>query len=93
MDAIIFTELELIVEYDHQPFEAMTHHYPGCPEAIEITDIKILDCPVSQQLFENIIHVYGKEIEQAVWEEIREEQEERAVCEAEYRQDMVEKRQ
>jgi len=87
METITFTELELTVEYDYQRAERMTHSHPGCPEAIEITEIKILDCPICQQLFENIIHVYGKKIEAAIWEEIREEQEERKIMQAEYRQD------
>ena len=92
METITFTELELTVEYDYQRAERMTHSHPGCPEAIEITEIKILDCPISQQLFENILHVHGNRIEQDIWDEIRDNETERQVMKAEYRRDAREDR-
>jgi len=31
---------DLDVSFDWQPYEAMTHDYPGCDESIEISSVK-----------------------------------------------------
>jgi hypothetical protein len=36
-------EIEIEVDYDYQPYEDMTRHYPGCNEDAEITSIIMTD--------------------------------------------------
>ena len=71
MKAKIHLELEVEVEFDHQPAEQMTRHYPGCPADIEITKIEILGCPVDVCLGDSVMFSYEDEIEQACWDEVR----------------------
>jgi len=72
MEAIIHLELELTVEFDAQKEERATSHYPGCPAAVGIDDIKILGKEISDSLYDEIIRLYEDEIEEACWEEIKE---------------------
>lgn len=34
-------EVEGEVDYDYQPHEPMTRHYPGCPASCSVNDIKV----------------------------------------------------
>jgi len=33
--------VDIAIEFDHQPKEAETLTYPGCPESVEITEVQI----------------------------------------------------
>ncbi len=36
-------EFEIEVDYDYQPYEQMTQHYPGCSESVEINEVRIVN--------------------------------------------------
>lgn len=38
-----FDDVTLDVEFDYQPYEAMTRDYPGCPEAVDIYSVILED--------------------------------------------------
>ncbi len=64
--------LEIDVEYDYQPEEPSTYWYPGCPEAVEITDIKLggrslpawVQGEILKQLEEDIVSDISVELEE-----------------------------
>lgn len=33
--------IDMTVEFNHQPQEAQTATYPGCPESVEITEVQV----------------------------------------------------
>lgn len=33
--------IDMTVEFNHQPQEAQTATYPGCPESVEITNVSV----------------------------------------------------
>ena len=34
-------EIEIEVDYDYQPHEDSTRHYPGCSEEVDITEVTV----------------------------------------------------
>ena len=38
-----YDEVEVEVDFDYQPYEAMTRHYPGCSESIDINEVRVVD--------------------------------------------------
>ena len=36
-------EIKIEVEYDYQPMEHMTRHYPGCDEDVELCCVTVID--------------------------------------------------
>lgn len=82
MKTYAYIEIEVEIDFDHQPEEKMTRHYPGCPAHIEINEIKL---PTADE----VVKQYEQEIHDACWDEVKEEEQERAIMRAEYRRDAM----
>ena len=54
---VTHSELELLFDYDYQPFEAADQEYPGCDEAVTITGIYFREIDLMSEYT-------GREIEQ-----------------------------
>ena len=75
-------ELDLTIEYEIHPGEPATLHYPGCPAEIEILNIEIMDRPVSEGLFNEIMVEFENEIREWCVDDAADHQ--RAAAEAHY---------
>ena len=92
MKTTINLELEFEVDFDIQKEERMTRHYPGCPAAIEINDLKIGRRAVTQDIFSRIMDQHQEEIEEACLEEAFEDHQAYLVEAADHRRDSMEGR-
>ena len=92
MKTSIDLELEMEVDFDYQPAERMTHNDTGCPEDIEINAFKIYGCKINEKLFDKIMEDHGQSIEQQCWDQVEDDETQRQVTKAEYRQDAREDR-
>ena len=100
MKAIIHLELEFEIDFDAIPAERMTRHYPGCPAHIELNGLEVItgkdskidvwDC--GSKLHDYLIKTYEDELMEACWEEVEENEMERAVAQAEHFSDLRENR-
>ncbi len=66
-----------------------TRDYPGEPAHIEDFEITIMDCKISGELFGKLCAKFMPEIEEAVWDQARDDAGEYAVSEAEWRMDSL----
>jgi hypothetical protein len=85
MKTTISLEIECEVDFDYQPAERMTRHYPGCHEAVEINTLLLNEKEISMETFNIMMEMYQGEIEQACWDEVRDQEQEREIIKAEYR--------
>jgi len=92
MKTNLFLEIELEVDYDFCPAERMTRHYPGSPAQVEINTILINDIELPPPIFNTIMADFGDVIEEWCWDDVRNSEAERAICEAEHRREWMEDR-
>ena len=55
-------DITVEVEFSYQPFEAMTHDYPGCPEAVIIDSVRVKGVDIMSLLSEEVIDSLEMEI-------------------------------
>ena len=72
METTIHLELEIKIDFDAYKTERMTRHYPGYPAHIEINKV-ILPTP------DKVLKEFEDEIEEWCWDEVREDERERAI--------------
>ncbi len=58
--------IDMQVEFDHQPKESETLTYPGCPESVCLTEVKIKGVDLALELLSNL---FIELIEEVVLEE------------------------
>ncbi len=46
--------IDIDVEFDHQPKEHQTRTYPGCPESVCLTEVKIKGVDLALELLSNL---------------------------------------
>ena len=97
MKASCHLEIELEIDFDVQPSEPQTLHYPGCDAHLESIGISIvknsgfaLELPMEHS--DAIMDLYGDEIEQVCWDHAREEEAADRVAYADHRRDLMEDR-
>ena len=69
-------EIEVEVEFDYEPSEAMTRHYPGCDESVSIYEIKRVDNGAELFLIDNDLEV---ELSEKILDELHQEADEREI--------------
>lgn len=68
--AITNIEIEIEVNFDYQPYERPTRHYPGCSEQVCINSISIHGVEVGGRLYDKLIELYEATLEAACWDEV-----------------------
>ena len=92
MKTSLILEIEIEVDYDFQPMERMTRHYPGCPEEVEINTLSISGIELPMELQNLIMRDFEYEIYEWVWDDVRDRAAEDAVCRAEHQMDIMRNR-
>lgn len=63
-------EIEIEIEFDYQPYEPMTRHYPGCNEDIEFCGFTVVDTGAEIEIIdENLLDDLKVEILEWIKEE------------------------
>ena len=62
---------EITVEFDYSPAEDQTRWDPGCPAEVEITEIRINEELISEDLKEDLIDLFGEEWETDIIDQYR----------------------
>jgi hypothetical protein len=74
--------VDLVVEYDYQPAEAAQHYgdapYPGCPEYVEVTSVKVGDSDIYELLDASVIEALESEVLEDRYDQYRSAEEDRA---------------
>lgn len=70
METTVFIQIEMTVEFDAHKAVPKTRDYPGDPAEIEINDIKILNCEISEELHNNVLFWHEDEIKEHIGDEI-----------------------
>ena len=83
-------ELEVQIKFSIAKEEKMTRHYPGCPAHIDDMYFTIEGEEISMELWNKICVKYGDELDEACWDHMQENEQERAIMQAEYRRDAME---
>ena len=78
--AKIFVGLELEVGFNAEAAEPATQSYSGSPASLELVLAKLGELTLSQELFDELLSEHADTIEEACWDKLREEEEEREGC-------------
>jgi hypothetical protein len=83
--------VDLVVEYEYSPAEAAQHYgdapYPGCPEYVEVTSVKVGDSDIYELLDASVIEALESEVLEDRYGQQQQAEEDRA--EARWDQDRI----
>ena len=92
MKTTLMLELEIEIDYDFQPMEKMTRHYPGCPAEVEINTLLINGIELPMKLQSSIMKDFEYEINEWCWDDVRDRAAEDAMARAEHQLDCMRNR-
>ena len=64
-----YDEVEVEINFDYQPYEAMTRHYPGCSECVMIEEVKVIETNAELCLLKGVEEQLSEQVLEWVHEE------------------------